>query len=185
MTNRKGNRARVRNRWYGANKWGEREKKPRASFKGTAQFTLDDVFIMPFTHELTSDELGRKGYTPLSVNRRPTGIHVFDDYLQALSIGDSNIGSFCDRYQAKTADLDGLVFLLTGISNTAFRNQWILRTADLLLRYTDLSITEIADRSGAGTRNNLYFMYERDFNCSPTQRRDDLRMPGDLGHYRI
>ena len=160
-------------------------QKPREPFKGESQFTLDDVFMMPFTHELTSDELGRTGYTPLTVNIHPTGIYVFDAYLQALRVGNSSLSEFCKRYQATTTDLDGLVFLLTGMSNFDFRNQWILRTADLLLRYTDLSITEIADRSGAGTRNNLYFMYERDFNCSPTQRRDDLRMPGDLGHYRI
>lgn len=51
-----------------------------------------------------------------------------------------------------------------------FRNRWIVRMADLLLRYTDMTIDEIARRSGDGTRTNLYFIYERDMNTSPTAR---------------
>ena len=60
-----------------------------------------------------------------------------------------------------------------------------LRTADALLRYTKLPIADIAARSGMGTRGNMYFIYEREFNLSPTDRRDQLREKGDLGRYII
>ncbi len=185
MENNKGNRKNVMDRWYSNATYYSTQQKPREKFKGKAQFTFDGVFITPFTHELTEDEMGRRGYTPIEVNLQPTGIQVFDAYLQALRVGDSRISSFCKRYRAKTSDLDGLVFLLTGMSNLEFRNCWIRRSADLLLRHTDWMMTEIARRSGAGTRTNLYFIYERDMNCSPTDRRYELRMPGDFDRFRI
>jgi len=115
----------------------------------------------------------------------PSGINVLDEYLQALSAGQADIGGFCARHNAKTSDLDGLTFLLTGMSNVDFRNRWMLRCADELLRYTDMTMPEIARRCGAGTRGNLYFIYERELNCSPSQRRLELRQPGDLGKYKI
>lgn len=181
----KGKRASV------VSRWGERRKAtfftptPRKPFKGEAQFTLDDLYITPFTHELTADELGRTGYTPLERDMSPSGVNVLDEYLQALSEGRSDIGDFCARHNAKTADLDGLVFLLTGMSNVDFRKRWIVRCADELLRYTDMEVAEVARRCGAGSRGNLYFIYERELNCSPSQRRTELRKPGDLGKYKI
>lgn len=173
------------NRWYGSGEGRSYSQTPRKPFKGEAQFTFDDLYITPFTYELTADELGRTGYTPLKRNMSPSGINVLDEYLQALSEGQSDIGGFCDRHNAKTADLDGLVFLLTGMSNVDFRNRWIVRCADELLRHTDMKMPEIARRCGAGTRGNLYFIYERELDCSPSRRRTELRKPGDLGKYRI
>jgi len=59
-----------------------------------------------------------------------------------------------------------------------------VRCADELLRYTDKPLAEIARLCGAGSRNNLYFIYERDLNCSPTMRRQQLRQEGDLGRFK-
>jgi len=58
MTGDKGNRASVMNRWGGYGKGTFYEKTPRKPFKGEAQYSLDDLYITPFTHELTSDGLG-------------------------------------------------------------------------------------------------------------------------------
>lgn len=185
MANKKGNRANVMNRWYGRDKDGYRHQKPRVPFKGVPQYSFDDLYITPFTHAFTADDMGRTGYTPIERNLTPTGIHVFDAYLQALHRDHSDIADFCDRYNARTSDLDGLIFLLTGMANQDFRNRRILHTADLLLRYTDMTVEEIARRSGAGTRTNLYFIYERDLNTSPTTRRNALRKPGECGRYKI
>lgn len=185
MANEKGNRTNVLKRW-GSRRYGYRYQKiPRKPFKGEAQFTLDDLYITPFTHELTTDGQGRKGYTAVDRNMNPSGIKVLDEYLQALSAGQSDIADFCARHDAKTSDLDGLVFLVTGMTNLDFRTRWILRQADDLLRFTDMSAVEVARRSGAGSRSNLYFIYERELNCSPIQRRKALREDGDLGRYSI
>jgi len=35
------------------------------------------------------------------------------------------------------------------------------------------------------TLDDLYFIYERELNCSPSQRRSELRQPGDLDRYKI
>lgn len=185
MTGRKGNRANVMNRWYGRDKDNLRHQTPRTPFKGEPQYTFEKLFITPFTHAFTADDMGRTGYTPIERNLTPTGIHILDAYLRALHRGHSDVADFCDRYNARTADLDGLIFLLTGMSNQEFRNRWILKTADLLLRYTGMTVEEIARRSGAGTRTNLYFIYERDLNTSPTARRNALRKPGELNRYKI
>jgi len=185
MTQDKGNRAKVMGRWLNIEKEFRNRQTPRKPFKGEAQYSLDDLYITPFTHELTSDGLGRTGYTPLERNMNPSGINVLDEYLQALSAGQADIGGFCARHNAKTSDLDGLMFLLTGMSNVDFRNRWMLRCADELLRHTDMTMPEIARRCGAGTRGNLYFIYERELNCSPSQRRAELRKQGDLGKYKI
>lgn len=182
MTERIGNRANVVSRW---NRDRAYRRAPRKPFKGKAQFTFDDLYITPFTHELQTDERGFTGYVLIERNFCPSGINVLDEYLQALCAGQSGISDFCDRHNAKTSDLDGLIFLVTGMSTTDFRNRWIVRCADDLLRYTDMEIPEIARRSGAGSRGNLYFIYERDLNCSPSQRREELRQQGDLGRFRI
>ena len=56
------------------------------------------------------------------------------------------------QYDARTSDIDSMVFLLTGMSNQAFRAKWQIHTADLLLRYTKMGVAEVAQRSGMGTR---------------------------------
>lgn len=185
MVGKKGNRTNVMNRWYNRSQDGLRRQTPRTPFKGDPQYTLDQLFITPFTHAFTADGMGRTGYTPIERSLSPSGIHILDAYLQALHRGHSDIAQFCERFSARTSDLDGLVFLLTGMTNQDFRNRWILKTADLLLRYTNMTVEEIARRSGAGTRTNLYFIYERDLNTSPTARRQALRKPGELGRYKI
>lgn len=184
MTDNKGNRMKVITRW-GQRKASGSQMKLRKPFKGKPQFTVDGLYITLFTHELTSDELGRKGYTPIVRNFTPSGISILDEYVQALHAGQTGTGDFCNRHNARLTDLDGLIFLLLGMSNADFRNRWIVRCADELLRYTDMEIPEVARRSGAGTRGNLYLIYERDLNCSPTQRRAELRQPGDLGRFKI
>lgn len=178
-----GNKKNVLSRWGNIKR--KEVKTQRKPFKGEPQFTFDDLYIPPFTHELSTDEVGRQGYVPIEKNMTPTGVSVMDEYLQSLHKCMTDIKTFCDRYGARTTDLDGLVFLLTGMSNMQFRARWMVRCADDLLRYTDMDVTEVARRCGAGSRTNLYFIYERDFNCSPSDRREALRKDGDLGRYKI
>lgn len=183
-----GNRERVLDRWYGANRRSPyaAERKPRAPFQGTPQFAFDDLYITPFTHRRTTDEFGNVVYYPIEGrNLAPTGVAVMDDWLRHLHEGRADVAAFCARYNARTSDLDSLVFLLTGLSNLDFRTRWQLRTADALLRYTKMSVEDIARRSGMGTRNNMYFIYEREFNLSPTERRRQLREKGDVGRFAI
>ena len=95
-----------------------------------------------------------------------------------------NLKSFGSRYGLTPLDLNGFVLALTGMEATTFRLAWQMRRADELLQYTDLSIEEVARRSGVGTGSNLFYACQRDHHCSPTERRNDLRKENDLGRFR-
>lgn len=47
-----GNKKNVLNRW--GNRTDKEARTPRKPFKGVPQYTLDDLYISPFTHELTA-----------------------------------------------------------------------------------------------------------------------------------
>ena len=185
-----GNRARVLDRWYSG--YGGRSRRrggnaSRAAFTGEAQYKFEDLFISPLTHKRSADADGNIIYVPIEParNMTPTGIKIMDSYLQHLARGEADVTEFCKQYNARTSDIDGMVFLLTGMSNQAFRAKWQIRTADLLLRYTDMGVAEVAQRSGMGTRTNMYFIYERELDTSPTERRNALRQKGDVGRFAI
>ena len=55
---------------------------------------------------------------------------------------------------------------------------------DELLRYTSLSLAEVARRSGLGSAHNLYLTTKREFGEAPAEHRKNLREPGDEGRYR-
>lgn len=181
----KGKAPKVKDRWYGDHKYRHgRELKPR-EFKGTPQFTFDELYITPFTHRRHYSEDGLVTYVPLERNLQPTGIRVMDDFLRSLSAGRTDITTFCERYGARTSDIDSLIFLLTGMRGIDFRQAYQLRMADELLRYTSLGVVDIARRCGFGSRTNLYFAYQRDLRTTPSDRREQLRQQGDEGRYKI
>ena len=101
-----------------------------------------------------------------------------------LSEGKSNLKTFGEGYGLTPSDVNGLVLALTGMEAITFRIAWQMRRADELLRYTDLSIEEVARQSGVGSTTNLFYACHRDFHCSPSQRRRHLRQANDLGRYR-
>ena len=180
-----GKAPKVKDRWYGDHKRRERrELKPR-EFKGTPQFTLDELYITPFTHRRRYSEDGRVTYVPVERNLQPTGIRVMDEFLRSLTAGRADVADFCQRYGARTGDIDSLIFLLTGMRCFDFRQTYQLRMADELLRYTSLGVVDIARRSGFGSRTNLYFAYQRDLRTTPSDRREQLRQQGDEGRYKL
>ena len=186
MSNYKtGRPPKVKDRWYNDHKYrNRRELKPR-EFKGTPQFMLDELYITPFTLRRRYSEDGRVTYVPMERNLQPTGIRVMDDFLRSLSAGRADVTAFCERYGARTSDIDSLIFLLTGMRGIDFRQAFQLRMADELLRYTSLGVVDIARRCGFGSRTNLYFAYKRDLHTTPSDRREKLRQQGDEDRYKI
>lgn len=185
MTNSDGNRHNVLKRHY-YHKF-ESDRAPysrRSSGESTAQFSFDELYLLPFTHQYSEDEQGRGGFVPLEQNLHPTGINVMDEYLQMLHRNCFSYDAFRQKYHAHSSDLSGLVFMLTGLTQEQFRLRWILRTASLLLRYTDMPMSEVARRSGAGSRTNLYYMFQRDYNYPPSQERENAERDR-LWKYRI
>jgi AraC-like DNA-binding protein len=75
-------------------------------------------------------------------------------------------------------DIDSLVFVLTGRCGVDFRMTFQVRMADVLLRYTDLSMTDVSKSAGFCSVNNLYLAYKREFCIVPGECRQKIRKRG-------
>ena len=159
--------------------------RPPREFKGKPQWTLDEVYISPFTARRRYDEEGVMHYDAIERNTAPTGVEVMDHYLRRLSEGKDVVKDFCRIYGLRTEDMDALIFILTGMTGPDFRMAYQLRLADDLLRYTDLPLAEVARRSGLGSHTNFCVVIRRERKQTPTERREALRQKGDAGRYRV
>lgn len=165
---------------------GQRRGLVPRVLKSEPQFTLDELYISPFTARRQFSDDGEASYVPLERRGAHTGIRVFDDYLNYLARGGSDdMQVFADRHGLRREDVESLVFVLTGMRGIVFRSAFQVRMADDLLRYTDMMMPEVAQRSGIGSANNLYLTYKREFGVAPGVRREQLRQKGDVGRFRL
>lgn len=178
----KGNSWKARNEDYYRH-MGRKVKERQ--YLGEPQYTLEKLYISPFTRRKRWDEDGRWQYVGIERNTAPTGINVMDDYLRYLASGNSNMQAFVDRYGLRREELGAMVFILTGIKGERFRQLYQIRIVDDLLRYTDMDPVEVARRSGLGSKTNMYFALRREYNMCIGERRRFLRKKGDLGRFAI
>ena len=148
------------------------------------QFPLEDIYITLFTEQRVYDRDGDYTYEPIPNRLAPTHVELLDALREELGQETANLKSFGSRYGLTPPDLNGFVLALTGMEATTFRLAWQMRRVDELLRYTDLPIEAVARQSGVGTGSNLFYACQRDFQCSPTERRDALREWNDVGRFR-
>lgn len=178
------------------NAWKYRQRRPHGlsgiprnyterKLKVEPQFPFKKVYITPFRLQRHYADDGTVSYSELTRNLEPTGIKIFDDFLQYLTAGNSDLQVFADRYGLRISDIDSMIFVLTGMRGIDFRNRYLMWMADQLLRWSDMSIAEVAKRSGLGSPNNLYLTYKREFNLAPGYRRKAIRKPGDVGKYKL
>jgi len=175
-----------KHRWYRPHGLsGIRRNYVKRELKIEPQYRFEDLYIMPFRERRIYSEDGKVSYVPIEQQRKLTGIHIFDAYVEYLAQCNSDINAFVDRYGLKVTDIDSLVFVLTGMRGVDFRQKYQVQIADDLLRYTDLTIAEVAKRTGIGSPNNLYLTFKREFNIAPGYRRLRIRQEGDLGRYKL
>lgn len=156
------------------------------TLKDEPQFKFEDLYISPFRWRRKYSEDGKVTYVETERQMTPTGIRMFDAYLQYLAQGGSDdLQKFADLHGLRREDIDSMVFILTGMRGVDFRMKFQVRMADELLRYTDMTVAEVARRSGIGSANNLYLTYKREFNLAPGYRRLRIRQEGDVGRYKI
>ena len=176
----------VKDRWYGRrikeNLWSKRYE-PHAELTRKPQFTFEQLYRSVFKEERRYVE-GQATYVKRPVCATASGIEILDLYIDRLDKGDLSVMAFCKELGVLPLELNGFIFLLTGMTNEEFRTRWMLERGDELLRYSDLPITKIGARSGIGSHTNLYHFYQRECGCSPTERRRALRQPNDAGRYR-
>lgn len=149
------------------------------------QFPYETLYISPFTLERRFDEHGNVSYITLERNLQPTGIHLLDEFVAQLAEGHRERGTFCKRMGITTHQLNTFILLLTGVTTEDFRKYFSIRLADDLLRYTNMKISEVAQRSGIGSTVNLFYIYREKYNCSASDRRYAIRKKGDLGRYKL
>lgn len=147
------------------------------------QFKFDDVFITPLKLKRHYADDGTVSYKEFNRTTEPTGFKIFDAFCQYLTAGNSDLQAFADQYGLRLTDIDSMVFILTGMRGVDFRQKYQVWMADQLLRYTDMTIAEVAMRSGIGSANNLYLTFKREYNLAPGYRRLRIRKPGDLGRF--
>lgn len=162
----------------------KRKVKPRV-LKDEPQFRLDELYISPLRQRRRYSEDGYVSYVERERRTEPTGIRLFDAYLQYLTRGGSDMQAFAERHGLRRDDIDSMVFILTGMRGVDFRMAYQVRMADELLRYTDMQLPEVSRRAGFGSANNLYLTYKREFNLAPGYRRERLRKAGDVGRYKL
>lgn len=161
-----------------------REFTPRV-LKDEPQFKFEDLYISPFRWRRKYSEDGKVSYVEMERRMQPTGIRLFDAYLQYLAQGGSDMQAFAEQHGLRREDIDSMVFVLTGMRGVDFRQKFQVRMADELLRYTNMPLAEVAKRTGIGSMNNLYLTFKREFNLAPGYRRLRIRQEGDVGRYRL
>lgn len=148
------------------------------------QFTLDSLYISPFTKRRVYDERGTIQHVPIERNLNPTGIEVMDRIVQNLTAGGHRNG-IAERLGISKDKLDGFVSVLTGMSLVEFGMRYSLRLADDYLRYSNLEVQEIAPRCGMGNTASMYYIFQREYHQTPVERRQALRHKGDCGLYLL
>lgn len=174
-------------------RFGEPRRDLKKLVHITGQYTVEQVFISPFDAEREYAPDGRWHWKPLPRSTSPTGIEVFDAFLRYISSGHYERRKFYARYgvaedwrEDSYNPFPGFVMVLTGMDIREFHNRYTLRTADLLLQYTDLDMKDIARRSGTYDASTLNRLYRKYHNCTTRQRRLALRKQDDrVGFYRL
>ena len=182
------NKHKVKDRWYGRSHKEDKELSrkryvPHAALPRKPQFEFEQLYRSVFTEERRYVD-NQVTYVKLPDRYKPSGIEILDLYIDRLHRGGISVSGFCKELGVLPLELNGFIFLLTGMTNEEFRTRWMLMRADELLRYSDLPLTKIGARSGIGSHTNLYHFYQRECGCSPFDRRYMLRQPNDAGRYR-
>ena len=159
--------------------------RKRQQKKGEAQFTLEQLYISPFSARRQYDEDGNVSWVPIERNLEPTGIWVMDHYLQFLMRGGFYRPTFCEQEGVTQAQLAALVSVLTGMGVIEFQQRYVLMVADELLRYTSLTLDHIAHHYGGIDATNLCRLYKKYYSTTPGRRREHLRQKGDEGRFRV
>lgn len=149
------------------------------------QFTVKDLFVTPFTKQRRYHEDGTAEYIDIPDTRLRTGLDVFDEMITLLKGGRYSADKLVKDLGVERKDLNGLLRLLTGLNLADFVDEWQLLLADELLRYTNMSMTKVAEFCGMGSGINLSRKVSRAYKYPPVSRRQKLRKRNDLGRYKM
>ena len=163
----------------------ESERKRNRMETRQTYFSLDELYISPFSKVRKFDDNGERYYVPIQRQMNPTGIYAADYMLQAFSRGEKSMTAIAEHLGCDGRDLSGLIRCISGMPSEEFRIEYRKRLVQDLLRFTDMQLPEIAAHSGLGTQRNLIFFFHRNYDCTPILLRYKLRKRGDEGRFAI
>ena len=151
------------------------------------QFKVEDLYISPFkTERHFHPDTGKVVYVPIEQNLTPTGVHLFDHFLQIICLSRKfSYRNISSKLGVPMRDFTGMTYVLTGMSMEEIYLALRMRLADDLLRYTELPLVEISERCGFGTVQGMYKMFQKAYKTTPTLRQIGLRNKGDAGRYGV
>lgn len=150
------------------------------------QFTFEQLYQEPFTKQRDFDhEQLCNIYVPRRRQNPATGIGVLDAVCRELMLGHDPAEGLCQRLGLTPTELGVFLRVLTGMSLTELRHQWRLRLSDELLRYTSLTISEVARRAGFVNPQHYSRYVRRHQRQLPSTRRRRLRQSGDEGKFML
>lgn len=172
-------------------RWGSSSKRKPVTRtpKFEPQYTVEQFWCSPFREKRRYATDGDRTWTEWDAlpadGPVKTGVRIFDEWIAYIAEGHSEVKAFCKGYGLSATDINSITFVLTGLTTQAFLLKYRLKTLDMLLRYTDMDVKEVARRSGFGSPNNLFLTCKREWNQAPMQRRHTIQKPGDVGRYRL
>lgn len=147
--------------------------------------TVDELYITPFTSRRVYSEDGAISWMPVERNLTPTGQRHLDFIARSMSEGHADFSWMAQRLRCSTADLCAMIRVLTGMDGRDFRHEYSFRLVDDLLRYTSMTVAEIARRTGFHSASSLCQQYMKYRHFSPDAHRKVIRQERDEGRYRL
>ena len=149
------------------------------------RFTLDEWYITPFTARRVFDEDGIMTWVPLERNLHPTGQRQLDFIALSMAEGNADFDWMASRLGCLSSDLYGLMSALTGVDGRQFRLDWMFRLADDMLRYTKMTVNEVARHSGFRSSSFLCQKFRECRHTTPDDYRRTVQSPREAGRYRV
>lgn len=153
--------------------------------KVKAQFSFDRLYVSPFTRKRGFDEEHLKViYVPMDIERLYTGVDVLDAVVDRLVEG-RNPSRLAREWGLSTAQLSIVVLALTGMGLQELQSSWRVKLCDDLLRYTDLSLSDVMHRCGFTSATAFSRFVRLNHGVSPLHFRTTRRQQGELGMYAL
>lgn len=149
------------------------------------QWEFDTLYVPPFTKQRGFDEQTLTTvYVPLQFERTKTGVAVLDGVIDRLMAG-RDPRRLAREWGMTREGLSQTILALTGLTAQELVVQWHSRTAEDLLRYTDLPLSEVQRRCGFASSTAFSRFVKEQTGVSPLHYRQTRRQPGDLGKYAL
>ena len=153
--------------------------------KRNPQFNVEKLYVTPFIYERKFHPDGRSYLEEITVEIPATGIDVLDDFLRHVRAGNRSVQNIASQIGVAAVELNAFIKVLTGQTISEFIRLYMLHHAQQLLKYTDLSVDEIAHHCGFVNNSNLTQSFTPIVGMPPREYRYQNQSRLDKGRFRL